>query len=192
MAFAHDPERKLKPNPFSATKTDSSDNTSARAETTTSQLPAPCHVGSASDPTLLRCRMQLMSHWAGGHEVHQPSSARRHHASHSTVPKPEIPESAFDQLTVGNRGNGIPENKAPSTLELPKELTQGMQTAWAQSMPRGGAQEQGGLLARKKDGSLAWLPGQGDDAGSFEQHYKDVGPDQTLLASGHTHPLQRG
>ena len=71
---------------------------------------------------------------------------------------------------------------------LPKELTDGMHDAWGKSFPGGKSQEHGGLLATEKDGSHKWKPGASGTSGTFQPNYGDIGADEKLAASGHTHP----
>jgi hypothetical protein len=116
------------------------------------------------DPEVLRCRAALMSHWA---------------------------DEGFDQVTTGIRGQSIPMRQAPAQIAMPKELTQGMRVAWNQSMPQGSAQENGGLLARNRDGSLKWLRSPPGSAKEIRLSYDNVNPHQTVLANGHTHPYDK-
>src|SRR5882672_8241395 len=90
----------------------------------------------------------------------------------------------FDKITGGH----LAEGDAPDKIGLPKELTEGMQSAWDDSFPGGKSQEQGGNLVREKDGSYAWRKGKPGTSGMFTPDYGDVGKDQTLVGVGHTHP----
>src|SRR5438132_14391503 len=44
----------------------------------------------------------------------------------------------------------------PESMELPKELTDGMQAAWDASFPGGKSQEQGGILVKTAQGKCEW------------------------------------
>ncbi|HEY8338810.1 MAG TPA: hypothetical protein VIK95_03015, partial [Egibacteraceae bacterium] len=90
----------------------------------------------------------------------------------------------FD-LAVGKALNKV---DAPDALEVPAELKDGLAAAWAASFPEGKSMEQGGILVKTKDGAYVWRAGKGTSGGSFKPNYADVGPDEVLIASGHTHP----
>lgn len=93
-------------------------------------------------------------------------------------------EGGFDTLT----GKAIAEDAAPENVTLPEAYSKGMQTAWDGSLPDGKSQEQGGILVRNADDSYEWKAGKAGKAGSFALNYGDVGPGETLVGSGHTHP----
>lgn len=93
----------------------------------------------------------------------------------------------FDKITAGH----LAEADAPDKIGLPKELTEGMQSAWDDSFPGGKSQEQGGNLVREKDGSYGWRKGKPGTSGMFTPDYGDVGKDQTLVGVGHTHPYDK-
>jgi hypothetical protein len=80
---------------------------------------------------------------------------------------------------------------APESLTLPEELHEGMQTAWAQSFPQGKSQEQGGILVQGPSQKYQWKPGLPGTSGSFKPNYGDRNPDETLIATGHTHPYDK-
>lgn len=77
---------------------------------------------------------------------------------------------------------------APEELELPKELAEGMQAAWAGSMPAGKSQEQGGILVMTKEGRYQWRAGPPGTSAMFSPNYGDVKEGETIIAVGHTHP----
>lgn len=135
-----------------------------------------------ADPTVLQCRQALMSHWADEPERH-PVRSKSKRASDS--------RNGFDQLTSGEHGHSIAMQKAPSEIVLLKEMTQGMQVAWNQSLPLARAQEQGGMLVRNRDGSRKWLRSDPGDANQITLDYDLVDPQQRLLANGHTHPYDK-
>ncbi len=93
----------------------------------------------------------------------------------------------FDKITSGH----LNEADAPDAIALPKELSEGMQSAWDGSLPEGKSQEQGGNLVRNKDGSYGWRKGKAGKSGMFKPDYGDVGKDQTLVGVGHTHPYDK-
>ncbi|HEY0476903.1 MAG TPA: DUF4157 domain-containing protein [Kofleriaceae bacterium] len=93
----------------------------------------------------------------------------------------------FDKIA----GGGLKEDDAPDTIGLPKELTDGMQGAWDDSLPGGKSQEQGGNLVHENGGGYAWRRGKAGSSGMFTPDYSDVGKDQTLVGVGHTHPYDK-
>ena len=86
---------------------------------------------------------------------------------------------------------GVEKDKMPASLGLPKALDEGMQKAWKGSLPGGRAQEQGGLLVQKADGTQEFRPGKAGTAGSFTTNYGDVKPDEKVVAAAHTHPYDK-
>jgi hypothetical protein len=80
---------------------------------------------------------------------------------------------------------------APDELKLPKEVADGMKSAWSASFPGGKSQEQGGILVKTKDGKYEWRPGKSGTGGSFTANYEDVKEGETLIAVGHTHPYDK-
>jgi hypothetical protein len=107
-------------------------------------------------------------------------------------PAPSKPTSILDKALDAFKklmGGDIKLKDAPETIKLPEELTKGMDEAMGKSFPGGKSQEQGGILVENlKDGSFEWKEGPPGTSGTFEVNYKDVGPDQKLVSSGHTHP----
>ncbi|TDE89507.1 hypothetical protein EXU48_20285 [Occultella glacieicola] len=91
----------------------------------------------------------------------------------------------FDEAALGK---AFDVEGAPDSLGLPPELAAGLAAAWDASFPEGKSMEQGGILVKTKDGKYVWRAGVGKASGSFQVNYKDVGPDEVLVASGHTHP----
>lgn len=128
------------------------------------------------DPAVLQRRMDLLGHWADASGPHAAGSKKSQSGS------------GFELISEGNQGRSVGEMSAPSQLALPREMTQGMQTAWNQSFPIGESREQGGLLVRNRDGSLKWLPGQAGSSSQFSPNYDDASPHQSVVAVGHTHP----
>jgi len=96
-------------------------------------------------------------------------------------------DNGFLQITSHN----LKEAKAPAKITLPKELVSGMQDAWDKSFPKGKSQEQGGILVRHKDGSYEWKAGKGRKSESFKINYEDIGKNETLVMTGHTHPYDK-
>jgi len=94
-------------------------------------------------------------------------------------------DAGFD--TLGG-ATPIAEAAAPVSIQLPKELEDGLKAAWAKSFPGGKSQEHVGILVQKKDGSYAWKAGPPGTSGSSKPNYGDVGKDERLVASAHTHP----
>ena len=76
----------------------------------------------------------------------------------------------------------------PDQISLPDSVDKGMNDAWAGSLPGGNSQEQGGMIVRDKSGNIAFKKGNAGDSGSFDPDYSAVGPDETLVGVGHTHP----
>jgi hypothetical protein len=85
-------------------------------------------------------------------------------------------------------GKAYDKTDAPDALGVPAELKNGLEAAWAASFPEGKSLEQGGILVKTKDGKYVWRAGKGTSGASFKPNYSDVGPDEVLVASGHTHP----
>jgi hypothetical protein len=103
------------------------------------------------------------------------------------------PDRAPGKGTGGGGGAPAPSGGTggggtPATYTLSPKLKEGLAAAWGASFHDGKAQEQGGILVRKADGSLDWRPGPPGTAGTFKVNYRDVKPGETLVASGHTHP----
>lgn len=88
-------------------------------------------------------------------------------------------------------GTAYDKADAPDALGVPAELKDGLEAAWAASFPDGKSLEQGGILVKTKDGKYVWRAGKGTGSGSFKVNYGDVGPDEVLVASGHTHPYDK-
>lgn len=88
-------------------------------------------------------------------------------------------------------GKAFDKAAAPDALGVPPELKDGLEAAWAASFPEGKSLEQGGILVKTKDGAYVWRAGKGTSGGSFKPNYSDVGPDEVLVASGHTHPYDK-
>lgn len=98
-------------------------------------------------------------------------------------------------------GASPPAGDAPGpapTYTLPPELKAGLQSAWDGSICWGErSRERGGILVRKVDGSLEWRPvkigkkRKRGDGRSIRINYGDVGKDETLVASAHTHPFTK-
>jgi hypothetical protein len=85
---------------------------------------------------------------------------------------------------------------APYMMTLPKELKDGMNKAWAGSLPGGKAQEQGGILVKDANHDYKWregkaLPLDQGGSGSFMPNYADRDVGEQLLAVGHTHPYAK-
>lgn len=82
---------------------------------------------------------------------------------------------------------------------LPPELVAGLLNAWRGSFgwgkERDRSRERGGILVRKKDGTLEWRKGKPGKEGapgehrSFKINYGDVRKGETLVATAHTHPF---
>lgn len=85
----------------------------------------------------------------------------------------------------------LKEADAPKNLKLPKELTEGMKTAWKGSFPGEESQEQGGVLVKTDKGGYKWKAGKGGESGSFDPNYKDVDKGESLIGVGHTHPYSK-
>jgi hypothetical protein len=98
-------------------------------------------------------------------------------------------DKGFDDAAAAG---GVSQTAAPVSIQLPTELSKGLEDAWKDSFPGGTSQEQIGLLVRKKDGSYAWkrskTPGT---SGSAMPNYGDLAADETLIAVAHTHPYDK-
>jgi hypothetical protein len=112
--------------------------------------------------------------------AHERGDARPVAAGNVTVQR----NAKFD-LAVGK---AFDKEDAPESLGVPAELKDGLEAAWAASFPDGKSMEQGGILVKTKDGKYVWRAGKGTSGASFRPNYGDVGPDEVLVASGHTHP----
>ena len=85
---------------------------------------------------------------------------------------------------------GDAETDAPVSIELPPELSAGLQKAWEESFPEGKEPaERAGILVKDKDGKYVWKPNTkpGDSAFSTP-NYWDAKPGEKVIATGHTHP----
>ncbi len=137
-----------------------------------------------SMPEVAKHRAQLLSHW-----VDTPSpTAGTKQAAPSFGSQTAQPDDSFELLTQGVAGDYLSESHAPGRLTLPAEVIAVLAAAWRQSHPQGHSLEQGGLLLRNQDGSTTWQPGGRRSSGTFEADWAGVKPEQTVLATGHTHP----
>ena len=82
-----------------------------------------------------------------------------------------------------------PETATVAAREQPatQALVEGLQKAWDKSLPGTKSLEQGGILVAGPSG-YEWKPGTTSTSGTFSINYGDVGKDETLVASAHTHP----
>ncbi|NEQ33166.1 MAG: hypothetical protein F6K04_19575 [Leptolyngbya sp. SIO4C5] len=96
-------------------------------------------------------------------------------------------EINFDTLALGN----LKKENLPEKFVIPESMKAGMQAAWKKSFPGGKSQEQGGILVKNKDGTYSWKAGPAGKSGSFSPNYGDVEADETLVASGHSHPYDK-
>lgn len=183
MEFEHRLEKSSQSGPFQTYRPMSGLTGNHEWRTDQSSQHDPVTAERTVDPAALQCRLDLMSHWAD-----EPD----HRPARSKAQKANPPRSGFDQLTSGEHGHSISMRKAPSQVVLPQEMTQAMRVAWNQSLPMGDAQEQGGLLVRNQDGSLKWLRSNPGNSREIKLNYRGVNPHQRLLASGHTHPYDKG
>jgi hypothetical protein len=129
-------------------------------------------------------RAKLLSHW-----VETPSLAAGTKQAVQRIESPAAgPDDSFERLAQGESGEYVSESRAPARLTLPAEMTAVMAAAWQKSRPQGHSLEQGGAMVRNQDGSTTWLPGGRRSSGTFEPDWSGVKPEQTVLATGHTHP----
>lgn len=97
-------------------------------------------------------------------------------------------DKAFDDATAKDLG----EAAAPMEIELPKALEDGLADAWSKSMPEGKSQEHAGILVKDKDGKYVWkAKKEAGESGSTTLNLEDVGKDETLIATAHTHPYDK-
>lgn len=141
-------------------------------------------------------RTNVVSHWVDGPSlVAERAADRKSPAARHTRPQPFIQpfmrDDSFERLTLGDHGEYVSESNAPAALTLPAELTLGMNQAWDKSLPRGRAQEQGGVMVQNQDGTLKWLAGKPGDSKHFLPNFADVKREQTVLSTGHTHPYSQ-
>ena len=111
----------------------------------------------------------------------------------------------FLQRTAGNRAvarmlardagyeglaGGAGEADAPASIELPPELSAGLQKAWEESFPEGKEPaERAGILVKDKDGKYVWKPNTKPGESAFSTpNYWDAKPGEKVIATGHTHP----
>lgn len=121
---------------------------------------------------------------AGNRAVAQLLAAHDRTTGHRPPLAPVQRNAKFD-LAVGT---AFDKADAPQSMAVPDELREGLEAAWAASFPEGKSMEQGGILVKTKDGAYVWRAGKATGSGSFKVNYADVGPDEVLVASGHTHP----
>ena len=137
--------------------------------------PAPSAPRQAADPAL--AHVAALQRSAGNRSVARWLAGRA---------TPVLARDAgFD--TLGGTA-AVAEASAPVEIQLPKELEDGLKAAWGKSFPGGKSQEHIGILVRKKDGSYAWKAGSPGTSGSSTPNYGDVGAEERLVASAHTHP----
>jgi hypothetical protein len=127
---------------------------------------------------------------AGNHAVTQLLAGRERGADRQRPAAPgtataTVQRNAKFDLAVGK---AYDKADAPDALGVPAELKDGLEAAWAASFPDGKSLEQGGIMVKTKDGKYVWRAGKGTSGASFKPNYGDVGPDEVLVASGHTHP----
>ena len=95
--------------------------------------------------------------------------------------------SGFEQATAGD----VDYEDMPEQITLPDSLNEGMQDAWSDSLPRGRAQEQGGIFVENTDGSQEWKRGPAGTSGSFSPNFGDADANERMLAMVHTHPYDK-
>jgi hypothetical protein len=85
----------------------------------------------------------------------------------------------------------IKQGDSPESMTLPKEASEGMDTAYKDSFPDDKAQEQGGIMVRNDDGTYGFTRGAAGIGGTFSPNYGDKGADQQVIGSAHTHPYDQ-
>ncbi|MFE4105183.1 hypothetical protein [Almyronema epifaneia] len=115
------------------------------------------------------------------------SSSSEPEQTSSKAPQKTAEEINFDTLASGN----LKTEDLPEKFVIPESMKAGMLEAWKKSFPGGKSQEQGGILVKNKDGTYSWKAGAAGKSGSFSPNYGDVGADETLVASGHSHPYDK-
>jgi hypothetical protein len=96
--------------------------------------------------------------------------------------------SGFERMVQG----GVPAADAAEKVQLPKELTDALAEAWRNSFPGGTSKEQGGILVRKADGTLDWVPATSSTSGSTDLPWGALPSGATPLVAAHTHPYDAG
>ena len=85
---------------------------------------------------------------------------------------------------------------APKQVTLPMAAQRGLQESWEASKADHHAKERGGNLVRDVHNghmtSFAWRPGKAVKDDTFLPDPDDVGKDQTVVATGHTHGYANG
>lgn len=94
-------------------------------------------------------------------------------------------DKSYDSL-----GTGLGEADAPASIELPPELSAGLQKAWEDSFPEGKEPaERAGILVQDKAGKYTWKANsQPGDSAFSTPNYWDAKPGEKVIATGHTHP----
>ncbi len=105
-----------------------------------------------------------------------------------TKPAAKGTSKSFRDLTQGTTPKAA---DAPKTLTLPTKLSEGLQKSWDGSLPKGKAQEQGGILVTDGKGNLTWRQGAAGAEGWFATNYDDAKAGETILADVHTHPYSK-
>lgn len=98
-------------------------------------------------------------------------------------------DKGYEALT-----GGVGEADAPSEIELPPELTKGLQDAWDKSFPAGeeDVTERAGILVKTKDGGYEWrLNDKPGSSASSTPPYWLRKEGETVVATGHTHPYPK-
>ena len=90
----------------------------------------------------------------------------------------------FDALTTGT----VSVADAAPVVQVPKIVVDAMAEAWKNSFPKGKSHEQGGILVRKKDGSVEWITATKSNQGMTELPEDKIPKGGAGLVAGHTHP----
>jgi hypothetical protein len=110
-------------------------------------------------------------------------------------PAPTKSTSILDQALESFKkliGGDTKIKDAPGEIKLPGEFNKGMQEAWDKSLPGGKAQEQGGILVQDNAGNFKWKESAPGTEGTIKLNREDVGPNEKLAGTGHTHPYTEG
>ena len=93
----------------------------------------------------------------------------------------------FEALTTGT----VAKDDAAPVVQVPKIVVDAMAEAWSKSFPKGKSKEQGGILVRKKDGSVEWIKATKSASGWTELPEEKIPKGGAGLVAGHTHPYDK-
>ena len=101
--------------------------------------------------------------------------------------KVEVVHPDKDFTALAEEGE-LSAKDAPERIQIPKEVTDALEEAWKTSFPKGKAKEQGGLMVRKKDGSLEWIKATDTTSSSTTLPWHLAPKGSEAVVAAHTHP----